>query len=161
MSSLIPNIAKLEWQACSPDMNPIDHASDTLKTAVFGRDDPQTTQWSSPICCWEVGQSGPTGPWWTSGQYATSNRGMHQCKRTCYWVLEVLVYAATWHTNSKVKLYYCTTCNFWFSWAIQRAEMLFLSISIPFICNCAGTLRTEVMQNIFWRVYYIGPRLQA
>ena len=37
------NIARLEWPACSPDMNPIDHAWDTLKRAVFGRDDPPTT----------------------------------------------------------------------------------------------------------------------
>ena len=34
------NIARLEWPACSPDMNPIEHAWDTLKRAVFGRDDP-------------------------------------------------------------------------------------------------------------------------
>ena len=37
------NIARLEWPACSPDMNPIDHAWNTLKRAVFGRDDPPTT----------------------------------------------------------------------------------------------------------------------
>ena len=37
------NIARLEWPACSPDMNPIKHAWDTLKRAVFGRDDPPTT----------------------------------------------------------------------------------------------------------------------
>ena len=37
------NIARLEWPACSPDMNPIEHAWDTLKRAVFGRDDPPTT----------------------------------------------------------------------------------------------------------------------
>ena len=37
------NIAKLEWPAFSPDMNSIEHASDTLKRAVFGRDDPPTT----------------------------------------------------------------------------------------------------------------------
>ena len=30
-------------------------------------------------------------PWWTCGQYATTDTCMHQCKRTCYWVLEVLV----------------------------------------------------------------------
>ena len=29
------NIARLECPACSPDMNPIDHAWDTLKRAVF------------------------------------------------------------------------------------------------------------------------------
>ena len=29
------------------------------------------------------------------GQYATTNTGMYQCNRTCYWVLEVLVYSAT------------------------------------------------------------------
>ena len=29
------SIARLEWSACSPDMNPIDHAWDTLKRAVF------------------------------------------------------------------------------------------------------------------------------
>ena len=37
------NVAKLEWPTCSPDMNPIEHARDTLKRAVFGRDDPPTT----------------------------------------------------------------------------------------------------------------------
>ena len=37
------NIARLEWPACSRDMNPIDHAWDTLKRAVFGRDDTPTT----------------------------------------------------------------------------------------------------------------------
>ena len=30
------NIARLGWLACSPDMNPIEHAQDTLKRAVFG-----------------------------------------------------------------------------------------------------------------------------
>ena len=29
------NIARLEWPACSQDMNPINHAWDTLKRAVF------------------------------------------------------------------------------------------------------------------------------
>ena len=43
------NIARLERLACSPDMNPIDHAWDTLKRAVFGRDDPPITQRSTPI----------------------------------------------------------------------------------------------------------------
>ena len=37
------NIARLEWPACSPDIKPIDHVSDTLKRTVFGRDDPPTT----------------------------------------------------------------------------------------------------------------------
>ena len=37
------NIVRLEWPACSPDMNPIEHAWDALKRAVFGRDDPSTT----------------------------------------------------------------------------------------------------------------------
>ena len=36
------NIARLEWPACFPDMNPIDHAWDTLKRAALGRDDPST-----------------------------------------------------------------------------------------------------------------------
>ena len=96
------NIARLEWPVCSPDMKPIEHAWNTLKRAVF------LTRWptnhserSTPNRRWGVGQSGPTGPWWTSAQYATTNTGMHQCKGTCYWVLEVLVYAATWHTNSE------------------------------------------------------------
>ena len=56
---------------------------------------------SMPNRRWGVGQSGPTRPWWTSGQYATTNTGMHQCKRMCYWVLEALVYAATWNPNSE------------------------------------------------------------
>ena len=42
------NIARLEWVACSPDMNPIEHAWDTLKSAVFGRIDQSTTQRSTP-----------------------------------------------------------------------------------------------------------------
>ena len=37
------NIARLDCPACSSDMNPIEHAWDTLKRAVFGRDDPPTT----------------------------------------------------------------------------------------------------------------------
>ena len=37
------NITRLEWPACSPDMKPIAHAWDTLKSAVFGRDVPPTT----------------------------------------------------------------------------------------------------------------------
>ena len=36
-------IASLEWPVFSPDMNPIDHALDTLKRAAFGRDDPPTS----------------------------------------------------------------------------------------------------------------------
>ena len=36
-------ITRLEWPACSPDMNSIDHAWNTLKRYVFGRDDPPTT----------------------------------------------------------------------------------------------------------------------
>ena len=39
---------------------------------------------------------------------------------------------------------------FWFSWAIQRAEMLFLSTSFPLVCKGSGTLRTEVMQNFIF-----------
>ena len=42
------NIARLEWPACFPNMNPIEHAWHTLKRAVFGRDDPPTTQRSTP-----------------------------------------------------------------------------------------------------------------
>ena len=42
------NIARLEWSACYSDMNHIEHAWDTLKRAVFGRDDPPTTQRSTP-----------------------------------------------------------------------------------------------------------------
>ena len=37
------NIARLEWPACSADMNPIEHAYDTSKRAVFGRGDPPNT----------------------------------------------------------------------------------------------------------------------
>ena len=37
------NIARLEWPVCSPDMNPIGHAWDTLKRTVFGWDNPPTT----------------------------------------------------------------------------------------------------------------------
>ena len=37
------NIGRLEWPACSPGMNPIEHAWNTLKRAVFGRDDSPTT----------------------------------------------------------------------------------------------------------------------
>ena len=42
------NIATLEWPAYSPDMNPIEHAWDTLNRAVFGRNDPPTTLRSTP-----------------------------------------------------------------------------------------------------------------
>ena len=95
------NIARLEWPACSPDMNPIEHAWDTLKRAVFGRDDPPATQSSTPNRRWAMGQSEPTGPCYTRGQYATTNIGMHQCKRTCYWVFRCTGYAATTNTNSE------------------------------------------------------------
>ena len=37
------NIARLEWPACSPDMNPIKYAWDTLNRDVFEQDDPPTT----------------------------------------------------------------------------------------------------------------------
>ena len=37
------DIARLEWPACSSDMNPIEHAWDRLKRAVYGRLDPPTT----------------------------------------------------------------------------------------------------------------------
>ena len=37
------DIARLEWTACSPDMNPIKHAWDILKRAVYGRLDPPTS----------------------------------------------------------------------------------------------------------------------
>ena len=37
------NIAQLEWPACSPDIKPIEHVWDRLKTAVYGRLDPPTT----------------------------------------------------------------------------------------------------------------------
>ena len=36
-------ITSLEWPACSPDMNLIEHAWDSMKRAVFGRDNPPTT----------------------------------------------------------------------------------------------------------------------
>ena len=50
------NIARLEWLACSPDMNPIEHAWDTLKRAIFGRDDPPTTL--RELCQIAVGEWG-------------------------------------------------------------------------------------------------------
>ena len=37
------NMARLEWPACCPDINPIEHAWDTLNRVVFGRDDSLTT----------------------------------------------------------------------------------------------------------------------
>ena len=43
------NIARLEWPACSPDINTVERAWDTLKMAGFGRYDPPTTQRSTPI----------------------------------------------------------------------------------------------------------------
>ena len=38
------DIARLEWPACSPDINPIGHAWDRLKRAVYGPIDPSNTQ---------------------------------------------------------------------------------------------------------------------
>ena len=37
------DIARLECPACSPDMNPIEHAWDRLKKTVYGLLDPPTT----------------------------------------------------------------------------------------------------------------------
>ena len=37
------DIARLEWPASSPDMNPIEHAWNRLKRAVYGRLDPPIT----------------------------------------------------------------------------------------------------------------------
>ena len=36
--------------------------------------------------------------------------------------------------------------------------MLFLWISIPFVCKGSGTCGIEVMQNVFWCVYYIATK---
>ena len=102
------NIARLEWPACSADMNPIEHA-----WAVFGRDDPSNTLTDLRRIAVEEWENLDQQD--LDEQYATTNTGMHQCKMTCYWELETLVYAATSNTNSEVLLYYCTTCSFWFS----------------------------------------------
>jgi len=37
----------------------------------------------------------------------------------------------------------------WFLLAIKRVEMLFVWISIKFVCKGSGTCGTEVMQNFF------------
>ena len=82
---------------------------------------------------------------------------MHQCKRTCYWVLEVLVFVLQSGPQLlKVYLYDGTPCNMWSSLAIKRAEMLFVWISIPFVCKGSGTCGTEVMQNFCCCVYYVS-----
>ena len=110
---------------------------------------------SMPICHWGVGQSGPKGPSWISGQYVTSNTDMHQCKRTCYWVLEVLVYAATWHTHSKslaVLLY-----NLQFLVFISNTE----SCSVVFVyiySICMQRFRNSQNRGdakLFWCVYIL------
>ena len=103
------NIARLEWPACSPDMNPIDHAWHT--SCFWTRWPTNHSERSTPNRHWGMGQSGPTEPWWTSGQYATTSTGMHQCKRTCYWELDVLVYAATWNTNSECRVALLSMCS--------------------------------------------------
>ena len=95
------NIARLEWPACFPDMNSIGLPGIHWKGLFLDEITHQPLREIYAECCWGVGQSVPTGPWWTSGQYAMTNIDMHQCKRMCYWVLEVLVYAATWNTNSE------------------------------------------------------------
>ena len=96
------NIARLDWLTCSLDMNPIDHAWDTFKRAVFGRDDPPTSlrdllrfaveEWDNldQRDFDELVDSMPRRI-----QASINARG------TCYWVLEVLVFAAAWHTISK------------------------------------------------------------
>ena len=33
--------------------------------------------------------------------------------------------------------------------------MLFVLVSIPFVCKGSGTCGTEVLQNFFLRVYYV------
>ena len=107
-----------------------------MKRAVFGRDDPPTTLRDLRRIADEE--------WDNLDQQDLDElvdsitRRIHQCMKMCYWVLEVLVYAATWNTNSNLQFL-----------VFMRVEMLFLSISIPFECKGSGTLRTEVMQFFF------------
>ena len=75
------NIARLEWPACSPDMNPIDHAWDTLKRAAFGRDDPPTTvRYLRRFAVEEREKLDQQD----LDELIFRIHGMHQCKRTSY-----------------------------------------------------------------------------
>ena len=92
------DIARLEWPVCSPDMNPIEDAWDRLKRAVYGRFDPPTTLRDIRRIAVE---------WDNLGQQCLNelvDTGMHQCKRTCYWVLEGLVYMVIWITSESLSV---------------------------------------------------------
>ena len=73
---------------------------------------------------------------------------MHKCKRTCYWVLEVLVCIAIWTTTFESLSVWWYTMQY-VVFMSNKKGWFFLWISIPFVCKGSGTYGTEVMQNFF------------
>ncbi|GFW82875.1 transposable element Tcb2 transposase [Trichonephila clavipes] len=53
-------IVRMEWPACSPDMNPIEHVWDALGRRVAGRHPPSNSPRTGKSSSGRVGQNTPT-----------------------------------------------------------------------------------------------------